>query len=320
MDKPLWLWAVFFAIVIFLLVLDLGVLHKKNREIGIRDSLLTSLGYLLVSLAFGGFVWYELGAESGSLFITGYLVEKSLSLDNIFVISLILSYFKIPAALQHRVLFWGILGVIFLRGIMIGLGAGIVAQFHWVLYIFAAFLVFTGIKMLFAKENHAEDIGQNPALLFLKKHMRVTHELHDDKFFVRQPSPRSGRIHIYATPLFAALFVIEFVDLVFAVDSIPAILSLTTDPYIVYTSNIFAILGLRALYFALSFILARFAYLKYALALVLVFIGSKVFLVDFFNLTKFPPMLSLGITLALLAGGVIVSLIKTKDEPPAQIP
>ncbi len=319
MDKPLWLWVAFFAIVLFLLVLDLGVLHKKNRVIGIRESLLTSAGYITVSLLFGAFLWWELGPDDGSLFITGYLVEKSLSLDNIFVISLILSYFRIPPQYQHRVLFWGILGVIVLRGIMIGLGATIVAEFHWVLYIFAAFLVYTGIKMLFVKHGEDADIAHNPAVTFLKKHLLVTAEPHGEKFFVMAPHSRTGKIVRHATPLFLALAVIEFVDLIFAVDSIPAILSLTTDPYIVYTSNIFAILGLRALYFALSFILTRFVYLKYALALVLVFIGSKVFVIDFFGMTKFPPLLSLVITLGLLAGGIIVSLIKTRNGPPVPL-
>lgn len=314
MDKPLWMWAVFFGFVAFLLFLDLGVLHRKDRAIGMRESLLTSAGYILMSLCFGGWVWYELGAESGSLFITGYLVEKSLSLDNIFVISLILSYFSIPKNLQHRVLFWGIVGVVVLRGVMIGVGAGIVSQFHWVLYIFAAFLVFTGIKMLFLKDDGEPDIGNNVVLKFLKKHIRITHELHGHKFFVRRAHPKTGKMLSYATPLFLALAVVEFVDLIFAVDSIPAILALTTDPYIVYTSNIFAVLGLRALYFALSVIIARFVYMKYALALVLVFIGSKVFITDMLDLAKFPPPVSLGVTAGLLLGGVVFSLFKTRKK------
>lgn len=314
MDKPLWMWAAFFGFVAVLLFLDLGVLHRKDREIGVRESLLTSAGYILISFCFGGWVWYELGQESGSLFMTGYLVEKTLSLDNVFVISLILGYFKIPREYQHRVLFWGILGVIVLRGIMIGVGAGLVAEFHWILYIFAAFLMFTGFKMLFMKEDNDPDIGNNPIVRFVKNHMRVTTKLHGHDFIVRLPDPKTGKMATWITPLMLALIVIEFVDLIFAVDSIPAIFALTTDPYIVYTSNIFAILGLRALYFALSAVMARFAYMKYALALVLIFIGSKVFIVDMLDLTKFPAWLSLSVTVALLAGGVIFSLYKTKDE------
>jgi tellurite resistance protein TerC len=315
MDKPLWMWAAFFIFVAVLLFIDLGVLHKKDHEIGVRESLITSAGYILMAMLFGGWVWYELGAESGSLFLTGYLVEKTLSLDNIFVISLVLGYFKIPREYQHRVLFWGILGVIVLRGIMIGVGAGLIAEFHWILYIFAAFLMFTGVKMLFIKDDGDPDIGNNPIVRFIKSHMRVTTKIESHDFIVRKPHPETGKMVTWMTPLFLALIVIEFVDLIFAVDSIPAIFALTTDPYIVYTSNIFAILGLRALYFALSVILERFAYMKYALALVLIFIGSKVFVVDMLDLTKFPAWLSLTVTIVLLAGGAIFSLYKTKDEP-----
>ncbi len=314
MDKPWWMWAVFFAVVFFLLFLDLGVMHKRNREIGMRESLMMSGFYISMGLLFGLWVWFELGANDASLYVTGFLVEKSLSLDNIFVISLVFTYFKIPRLYQHRVLFWGILGVIVLRGTMIGLGTSIVTHFHWVLYIFAAFLVFTGIKMLFAGDGDDEDISKNPALKFFQRHLRVTPELHGNKFSVMQENPQTGKMARYFTPLFLALVVIECVDLIFAVDSIPAILALTTDPFIVYTSNIFAILGLRALYFALAVILVRFQYLKYALALVLIFIGSKVFVVDMFDMAKFPAWLSLGVTLSLLFGGVAFSLYKTRLE------
>jgi tellurite resistance protein TerC len=278
-----------------------------------------SAGYIFMSLCFGAWVWHELGAESGSLFITGYLVEKTLSLDNIFVMSLILSYFAIPAALQHRVLFWGIIGVIVLRGIMIGVGAGLVERFHWVLYIFAAFLMFTGLKMLFMKDGHEPDVANNPVVRIVRKYFNVTDKLHGHDFTVKLPDPNTGKLKTYITPLLLALIVIEFVDLIFAVDSIPAIFALTTDPYIIYTSNIFAILGLRALYFALSVIIARFAYMKYALALVLIFIGSKVFITDMFDLAKFPAWLSLGVTVGLLAGGVFFSLYKTRNAPPIKI-
>jgi tellurite resistance protein TerC len=314
MDKPLWMWALFLGVVVTLLVLDLGVFHRKNKEIGVKESLKMSAGYISLGLLYGLWVWHELGADAGSLYLTGFLVEKTLSLDNIFVISLVFTYFSIPKAYQHRVLFWGILGVIVLRGVMIYLGAEIVARFSWVLYIFAAFLIFTGIKMLFIRDDQPMDIGQNPALKFFRKHLRVTNSLHDEKFFVQLPDSKTGKAATFATPLFLALLVIEFVDVIFAVDSIPAIFSLTNDPYIIYTSNIFAILGLRALYFALSAIITRFKYLKYAMALVLIFIGSKVFISDMLGWTKFPPAVSLGVTVALLAGGVAVSMIMTKKE------
>lgn len=315
MDKPLWMWAVFFGVVAFLLFLDLGVFNRKNHEIGMRESLKMSAFYITMGLLYGAWLWLELGPETGSLYLTGFLVEKSLSLDNIFVISLVFAYFKIPRMYQHRVLFWGILGVIVLRGITIVLGATIIHKFEWVLYIFAAFLVFSGIKMLFMKDDDEDpDIGKNPVLRFFQKRMRVTTELHDDKFWVRKPDEKTGQMALYATPLFLALIVIECVDLIFAVDSIPAIFALTTDPYIVFTSNVFAILGLRALYFALAVILVRFKYLKYALALVLVFIGSKVFVADILDIDKIPAVVSLGVTLSLLAGGVLYSMFKTRME------
>lgn len=315
MDKPLWMWAVFFGLVFFLLFLDLGVFQRKSHEIGMRESLKMSGFYIGIGLLYGAWLWFELGAAQGSLYLTGFLVEKSLSLDNIFVISLVFGYFKIPRMYQHRVLFWGILGVIVLRGMTILLGATIISKFEWVLYIFAAFLIFSGIKMLFMKDGDGdEDIGKNPVLKFFQKHLRVTPELHGDKFWVRKPSEKTGQMMLYATPLFLALIVIEFVDLIFAVDSIPAIFALTTDPYIIFTSNVFAILGLRALYFALAVILVRFKYLKYALALVLVFIGAKVFVADLLDIDKVPAMVSLGVTLSLLSGGVLYSLYKTRQE------
>jgi len=229
----------------------------------------------------------------------------------VFVIALIFTFFAIPRRYQHRVLFWGILGVIVLRAIMIGLGAALLEQFSWLLYVFGAFLVFTGIKM-WILADHVPDIARNPLLKFLRRHMRVTAELHGNAFWVRQPDPATGKAVRWATPLFLGLVMIEFVDLVFAVDSVPAIFAITTDPFIVYTSNIFAILGLRALYFALAAMIHRFAYLKYALALVLVFIGTKIFLVGFIG--KLPPALSLSVTFGLIAGGVLVSLWKTRGR------
>jgi tellurite resistance protein TerC len=307
MDKPVWMWVVFFGVIATLMVLDLGVFQKKDHEIGIRESLIYSAIYIMIGLLFGGWVWYTLDQPSAELYWTGFIVEKTLSLDNIFVISMVLSHFSVPRKYQHRVLFWGILGAILLRGIMIGLGAGIIANFEWVLYLFALFLIYTGIKMLFAKDE-VSDISDDPIVRFLKKYMRVTDQLHGRKFAVMLQG------YVWFTPLMLALVVVNAVDIVFAVDSVPAILALTTDPYIVFTSNIFAILGLRALYFALDAVLHRFEYLKYALAVVLIFIGSKIFIVDFFDLEKFPPVLSLVITVSILAAGIIYSLFKTRSH------
>jgi tellurite resistance protein TerC len=312
LGKAAWIWFVFIGIVVALLTFDLGVLHKDDHEIGVRESLLLSAGYIGIALVFGAWVWWYLGAQSGMAYYTGFMIEKSLSMDNVFVIALIFTFFAIPRQYQHRVLFWGIVGVIVLRAIMIGLGATLVSQFGWVLYLFGAFLVFTGIKM-WILADHVPDIANNPLLKFLKKHMRVTERLHGNAFWVRQPDPATGKVVRWATPLLLALVLIEFVDLVFAVDSVPAIFAITTDPFIVYTSNIFAILGLRALYFALAAMIHRFKYLKYALALVLVFIGTKIFLVGFIG--KFPPAISLAVTFGLIAGGVLVSLWKTRGQP-----
>ncbi len=318
LGKPLWLWFSFIGIVIALLAFDLGILNKTDHEIGVKESLKLSALYISLGVAFGGFVWYQLGAQSAAEYMTAFVVEKTLALDNVFVIALIFSYFAIPRQYQHRVLFWGILGVIVLRGIMIGLGATLVAQYGWVLYIFAAFLIFTGIKMLFT-DDKPMDLNANPVLKFMRKRFRVTDELHGNNFFINQPDPKTGKIVRWMTPLFLALVLIEIADLVFAVDSVPAVFAITTDPYIVYTSNIFAILGLRALYFALAAVLHRFHYLKYALAILLVFIGSKIFVADAMGWEKFPASWSLGITFAILAAGVFYSLWKSRGDAPVAL-
>jgi tellurite resistance protein TerC len=316
LGQAVWLWLVFMAIVVTLLVFDLGVLHKEQKEIGVRESLLLSGGYIGVALLFGAWVWSQLGAQSGMEYYTGFLIEKSLSMDNVFVIALIFSYFAIPRKYQHRVLFWGILGVIVLRAIMIGLGAALVSEFSWILYVFGAFLVATGIKMLIVADN-MPDIEQNPLLRFLRKRMRVTDDIEGQRFFVYKPDPATGRMTRYATPLFLALILVETADVIFAVDSIPAIFAITQDPFIVYTSNIFAILGLRALYFALAAMIHRFQYLKYALAAVLVFIGGKIFLVNIIG--KTPAWISLSVTFGLLTAGVLYSLYRTRDEGKAGV-
>ncbi|VXC22799.1 Uncharacterized membrane protein RBE_0082 [Pseudomonas sp. 8AS] len=311
-----WLWLSFFAIVFSLLVLDLGVLHRNEHEIEMRESLLLYSGYFSVGLLFGVWVWHQLGAQSALEFYTGLLVEQSLSMDNVFVMAMIFGFFGVPRRYQHRVLFWGILGVVVLRALMIGLGTALVQQFDWVLYLFGAFLLFTGVKMLFAHQEHHPDLAQNPLLRFLRRHVRVTEELHEGRFFVRKRPEGASHHQLYATPLFLALLLIELADLVFAVDSVPAVFAITQDPFIVYTSNIFAILGLRSLYFALAALMHRFIYLKYALALVLIFIGGKIFLHGLIG--KIPALLSLGVTFGLLAGGVLLSLLKTRDRPENQ--
>jgi len=311
LGKEAWVWLLFMGIVVTLLIVDLGVLHKDNHVISVKESLWMSAGYIAIAMLFGGWIWWEMGADSGMNYMTGFFVEKTLALDNIFVISLIFAYFAIPRIYQHRVLFWGILGVIVLRGIMIGLGTTLVTQFSWILYIFGAFLILTGIKMFFASA-HEQDMSENKLIKFLRSHMRVTDEIHGEKFFVKQVDPKTGKLERFATPLFLALLMVEFVDIIFAVDSVPAIFAITTDPYIVYTSNIFAILGLRALYFALAAMMHRFVYLKYALSAVLIFIGGKIFWNQLVG--KMDPALSLGITITILASGIIFSLLKTRKD------
>lgn len=316
LGQPLWLWFAFISIVIALLVLDLGVLNKNDHEIGVAESLKLSALYIGLGVGFGGFVWYQIGQQAAAEYLTAFVVEKTLALDNVFVIALIFSYFAVPRIYQHRVLFWGILGVIVLRGIMIGLGATLVAQYSWVLYIFAVFLIATGIKMLLVKDKDM-DLENNAIVRFMKKRFKVTDKLHGNAFFVRQPDPKTGKLVRFMTPLFLALVLVEFADLVFAVDSVPAVFAITTDPYIVYTSNIFAILGLRALYFALAAVLHRFHYLKYALALLLVFIGSKIFIADLMGWEKFPASWSLAITFAILGAGMVYSLWRSRDPKAA---
>ncbi|SFI83099.1 tellurite resistance protein TerC [Phyllobacterium sp. CL33Tsu] len=313
MGQPLWMWLGFLTLVLVLLVLDLGVLNRKNHDIGMSQSLLLSAFYISLGLAFGGFIWWELGPEAGMQYLTGFVVEKSLAMDNIFVIAMIFGYFAIPKQYQHRVLVYGILGVVVLRGIMIAAGAAIVQEYHWVLYLFAAFLVFTGIKMLVSGDE-AYDVSANPVFKFMSKRFRVTPELYGEKFIVRRTDPLTMKRQTWITPLLLALVMVELADVIFAVDSIPAIFAITTDPYLVFTSNIFAILGLRALYFALASLIHRFVYLKYALSLVLVFIGGKIFVADALGLAKIPPMWSLSITLGILLAGILGSLWSTRHE------
>jgi tellurite resistance protein TerC len=334
LGMPAWIWFSFIAVVLAILAFDLGVMNRGSHEIGVRESLNMSALYIGLGLAWAGVVYWIYLTYSGSssvdpqiaaaataserawtavqLYITGYLVEKTLALDNVFIISMIFTYFAVPRMYQHRVLFWGILGVIVLRAIMIGLGAALVMEFAWIMYFFAVVLIATGVKMLVMMDQEP-DIANNPVLKFLRKRMRVTETMHGQAFLVRQPDPKTGKLVLWATPLFLCLILVEIADLVFAIDSVPAIFAITPDAFIVYTSNIFAILGLRALYFALAAVVHRFHYLKYALAVVLIFIGAKIFLGDWLFDGKVPAMLSLSVTVTLLAGGIFVSLWKTRN-------
>ena len=305
------LWASFLGIVVSLLIFYLTVLNRKDVVISPRQSLIYSGFYVFLALVFGGWVWGNLGEDSGVDYFTAYMVELSLSLDNLFVMSVVLSYFAIPKKYQHRVLFWGIMGVLVMRGLMIGFGVALIHSFEWVLYVFAAFLIVTGIKMLLMKDDD-DDIKDSRLILFFQKHLRYTKEINGHAFLVSLPHNHTGNMVLHATPLLMALICIEFMDVVFALDSVPAVFAITTDPFVVYTSNIFAILGLRTMYFAVTAMLDRFKYIKYSLALVLVFIGGKVFYSGFIE--KINPLVSLTITLVVLLGGIIFSLIKTRNE------
>ncbi len=305
------IWGIFIGIVLVLLIIDLFVLNRKDEVISAKKSLCFAAFYMVLAILFGGWLWSAFGADDGVNYFTAYFIELSLSLDNLFVMSVILSYFAVPKEYQHRVLFWGILGVLVMRGVMIGLGTVLIQSFSWALFIFAGFLILTGVKMLFMKEG--EDELQDSALIgFFKKHLRFTTQLDGHNFFTKLPSPKTGRLITYATPLFMALICIEFMDVLFALDSVPAVFAITTQPFVIYTSNIFAILGLRSMYFAITAILDRFKYMKYALSVVLIFIGGKVFYNEFFD--HIPPLVSLAITLGTLGAGILFSMIKTRES------
>ena len=306
-----WMWAGFFAIVLVMLAIDLFVVGGgKEHRVTFREAASWSGIWVGVSFAFAGALWWYLDGEMGRElanqkaleYITGYLIEKSLAVDNVFVWMMIFSFFAIPVEMQKRVLLLGVLGAIIMRTIMIFAGVWLIAQFHWLLYVFGAFLLITGIKMWwFADEK--PDLNNNPAINWLRRHMKVTQELHGERFFVIKEA--AGKWVRYATPLFLVLILVEISDLIFAVDSIPAIFAITTDPFIVLTSNIFAILGLRAMYFLLADMADRFSLLKYGLAIVLMFIGVKMLLIDLF---KIPVLFSLGVVAAIIATSITLSL------------
>jgi len=303
MDVQNFAWSVFACVIIILLIFDLGVLNKKDEIITFKKSAYLSLFYIAISCLFGLFVFREFGSESASEYYTGFLLEKTMSLDNIFMISMIFRFFKIPQQYQHRVLFWGILGVIVLRAIMIYIGAALLEQFSWILFILAAVLIVTGIKTLYMLDKPPTKISDMFIFKWVSSHLNLHPELVGNKFTIR----KNGKL--FFTPLFMALVTIESMDLIFAIDSIPAIFAVTQNSFIVYSSNIFAILGLRALFFCLEDIVERFKYIKYSLAIILILIGVKILVAHFIPIPKLIPLL---LTIVLILIGIVVSIIKAK--------
>lgn len=294
-------WGIFLAIVTLLLVLDLGIFHRKSRPVRMSEALLWSAFWILLALTFNGWIWWEFGKQAGTEFLAGYLLEKALSVDNLFVFLLIFAHFRVPESVQYRVLFWGIIGALLTRGLFIISGAALVAEFEWILYIFGGFLVFVGIKLMFEGDPDV-DPGKNLALRLYKRWFPATDEYHGASFFVRE----TGRW--IATPLLLVLIVIETTDVIFAVDSIPAVFGVTTNPFIVFTSNIFAVLGLRALFFVLAGVMKRFAFLNIGLGLVLAFIGVKM-LAEYFDL-HVPTWVTLLVITGMITGSMLLSLFK----------
>ncbi len=301
-----WLWVIFGIAVVVLLLWDLLFFNRKNEVPNFMHTLVLCIIYILAALLFGVFIMYEEGMDKGMLFFTGFLVEKSLSLDNIFIMSIIFTSLGVPRMYQHRVLFWGILGALIMRAILIFLGEALISNFHWVLYIFSAFLVYTGAKMVLPEKEQKKELKDTKLYAFLSKFFHVTHEIRGEHFFVKENGKH------YITPLFFALLIIETMDVIFALDSIPAIFLITQDVFIVYTSNIFAILGLRALYFLLEAAVHKFVYLKQALSIILIYIGMKIFLP--YCGVNIQPWHSLCITFSILFIGIAASLIKAKKQ------
>ena len=301
-------WIIFSAVIITLLILDLGLFNKKDKVISLKESLALSIFYISIACLFGLYIYYELGAQSTREYFTGFLLEKAMSLDNIFVISIIFSFFQIPLKYQHRVLFWGILGVIILRAVMISAGATLLANFEWVLFIFAGILIFTGIKTFMIAEHESLEIKDMYIYKLLKSKLNIHPKLVGNKFIIIKNKK------LFFTPLFMALVTVETMDVVFAIDSIPAIFAVTQDTYIVYTSNIFAILGLRALFFLLADIVERFKYIKYSLALILILIGIKIFVAHFVHIPTYIPLV---VTIGLLVLGVLLSIVMQKQNKKA---
>lgn len=302
MTQEFWLWTGFHIFVFAMLILDIGVFNRKAHEISIKEALLWSILWIGLAVVFNIGIWYYSTPQLAFEFATGYVIEKSLSVDNLFVFLALFNYFKVPAKYQHKVLFWGIVGALLLRAIFIIGGVALITKFHFIIYIFGIFLVYTGFKLFRNKDEQIEP-EKNPLLKFVRKYIPLTHEYYEDKFFIK----RLG--HTIATPLFVVLILIESTDVIFAVDSIPAVLAVSKDPFIVYTSNIFAILGLRTLYFALAGIVHIFHYLNAGMAIILMFIGVKMLISDVY---KLPIELALGIVIAILIGSVVLSLLKPR--------
>jgi tellurite resistance protein TerC len=307
--EQIWLWVGFNAFVLAMLAVDLLLFHKEAHEVRSREAAAWSMVWVALALVFGAGVYTFMGREAGLEYFAGYLIEKALSVDNIFVFVLIFGYFRVPARYQHRILFWGILGALVMRGALIGAGAYLIQQFHWVIYIFGAFLVFTGFRMATHSEHELEPEA-NPVIRLIRRFMRVTNVYHGQSFFVREEV--NGKLQRVATPLFVVLALVETTDLIFAVDSIPAIFAITQEPFIVYSSNVFAILGLRALYFLLADVIDRFHYLKMGLSVVLVFVGVKMLTADVF---KIPVAVSLAVVALVLMASVAASLLWPRPLP-----
>jgi tellurite resistance protein TerC len=304
-----WLWVGFNAFVLAMLAIDLGVFHRSAHVVSVKEAAIWSAVWVTLALGFNYGIYHFMGEQAGLEFLAGYLIEKALSVDNIFVIVLILSYFRVPPKYQHRVLFWGILGALLMRGVMIGLGAYLIHRFDWILYVFGAFLVWTGYRMA-RQDERAIELEANPVIRLVRRLVPITGTYHGPSFFIREHAGTGRRL---ATPLFVVLVLVETTDLIFAVDSIPAIFAVTRDPFLVYSSNVFAILGLRALYFLLSGVVDKFRYLKFGLSAVLIFVGAKMLLADVY---KVPIGLSLGIIALVIASSVALSLLLPPREAP----
>src|SRR5690554_3185438 len=305
MDLPLWAWVAFVSGVLVMLALDLGVFHRKAHVVKVREAAFWTAVWVTLSLSFGYVIYQWLGQDKAVEYLTGYVLEWSLAVDNIFVFVLVFNYFRTPFKFQQRVLLWGVLGALVMRGLMIGVGVTLIEHFHWILYLFGAFLVFTGLRMLFSKSDHEADMSDNPAIKLVRRVFKVSPDYDGQKFFTLRDGVRM------ATPLLLVLVVIEFTDVIFAVDSIPAIFAVTTDPFIVFTSNVMAILGLRSMYFLLAHVVHRFVYLQTGLAVILTYIGIKMLLLDVVHI---PTLLSLGVVIGILATSVVASLLFGKPD------
>ncbi len=303
--SSIWPWILFNLFVLLMLALDLGVFHRKAHAVSLKEALIWSCVWIALALTFNIGVFLVSGVDTGMQFLTGYLIEKSLSVDNIFIFVLLFTYFAVPANDQHRVLFWGVLGALIMRGILIGLGSVLLESFHWIIYLFGAFLIFTGIRMAFQKETHVEP-EKNPLLKLVRRVIPVTQDFEKDRFFVRH----GGKL--FATPMLLVLIVIETTDLIFAVDSIPAVFAVTTNTFIVYTSNVFAILGLRSLYFVFANVIHKFYYLKAGLAVILTFVGVKMLITDIFHIPTWSSLLVIALVLTV---AIVASLVRAKRLP-----